>query len=243
MAGNVYVTETPVRGNPTVCAPPQQFYSPADLMEVFREGVASEQLVPDPSTGRISNSVLAAHVNRLMQSGVIRRRPTVNVADAEVETNITAMIQVDTEMYERLQREYCHYEQRYRYALKEFLKLATSRNAADATAAQTMLANTKTLNLRLNSLLEIMNYLAASRVSEVNMNKTAVNNYNRTISERLDKLKKSYSYLTQENVIVKTQKEAVRYTQEKNNYTSNQIALWAAMNVVALGVIFYVYRN
>jgi hypothetical protein len=35
----------------------------------------------------------------------------------------------------------------------------------------------------------------------------------------------------------------VRYTQEKNNYTSNQIALWGALNVVALGVIFYVYRN
>lgn len=240
---NTYVTETRVKSNPTVCEAPKAYYSSAEMMEVFRDGVASERLVPDPSTGRIHSSVLAAHVNQLTQANIIKRRPTLDVSDDQMETNISQLVKLDAEFNDRLHDEYCHYEQRYRYALKEFLKLATSRSGADAAPAQAMLENTKILNLRLNSLLEIMNYLAASRVGEINSNKTAINNYNKSINEKLDKLKRSYDYLSQENVIVKTQKESVRYTEEKNNYTSNQIAVWAAMNVVALGVIFYVYRN
>jgi hypothetical protein len=49
--------------------------------------------------------------------------------------------------------------------------------------------------------------------------------------------------LQKENAIITTQREMVRFTEEKNNYTANQIAAWAAANVVAIGVIFYVYRN
>ena len=242
MAQNTYVTDLPAKGVLTVCAPPPEFYSTADLMEIFKDGVASERLVPDPATGRIHSSVLASHVEKLMSSNVIKRRPTVALAGAE-ETDVSKLVQIDTEMFERMQREYCHYEQRYRYALKNFLKLATSRNSADSANAQSMLANTKLLNLRLNSVLEIMNYVASSRVGDININKTAINTYNKSINERLEKLKKSYDYLSQQNVMVKTQQESVRYTQEKNNYTSNQIAIWASLNVVALGVIFYVYRN
>jgi selenocysteine-specific translation elongation factor len=225
------------------CAPPAAYYNAADLMEVFRNGLASEQLVPDPASGRISSAVIAGHVDKLYQANVLKRRPTLDVANDQVETNMSELVKYDTELFERLNAEYCHYEQRYRYALTQFLKLATSRNAADNTNAQAMLENAKILNLRVNSLLEIMNYLANSRVGEVNSNKTAINNHNKQINEKLDKLRKSYGYLSQENVIVKTQQESVRYTQEKNAYTSNQIAVWAALNVVALGVIFYVYRN
>ena len=46
-----------------------------------------------------------------------------------------------------------------------------------------------------------------------------------------------------DNVILNTQREMVRFTEEKTAYTSNQIAVWIALNAVALGAIFYVYRN
>ena len=66
---------------------------------------------------------------------------------------------------------------------------------------------------------------------------------NLNINGKLKSLTKTYNMLNSDDAIVTTQKEAIRYTTEKNNYTSNQIAVWAALNIVALGTIFYVYRS
>jgi predicted oxidoreductase (fatty acid repression mutant protein) len=52
-----------------------------------------------------------------------------------------------------------------------------------------------------------------------------------------------YKNLNKDNAIVTTQREMVRYTEEKNAYTANQIAVWTALNVVTLGAILFVYRN
>jgi ABC-type transport system involved in Fe-S cluster assembly fused permease/ATPase subunit len=52
-----------------------------------------------------------------------------------------------------------------------------------------------------------------------------------------------FGRLKDDNAVVTTQREMVRYTQEKNAYTSNQIAVWTALNVLTLGAIVFVYRN
>jgi ABC-type transport system involved in Fe-S cluster assembly fused permease/ATPase subunit len=59
----------------------------------------------------------------------------------------------------------------------------------------------------------------------------------------MSKLKATYEMLNSTDAVVTTQREMVRYTEEKNNYTTNQITVWTALNVLALGTIFYVYRN
>jgi hypothetical protein len=237
-----YTSNAPRVADPKVCDPPAESYSDADLMTPYAKGVASDALVPEASSGRISVAVLQAHVSALTAAGVIKARPTQTVG-TDKETDMMKLVADDAELYNNLQTEYCYYEQRYKFAFKRFLQLATSRTAADNRAAETMLRNAKLLNLRLNSVLEIMNYLAAARVGAVNANKTDINRRNGMINEKLERLKKGYDLLSKDNAVILTQKEMVRYTEEKNNYTTNQITLWAAANVVALGVIFYVYRS
>jgi hypothetical protein len=85
--------------------------------------------------------------------------------------------------------------------------------------------------------------MAAARVPVVESNKTDINARNKLINDRLEKLRKGYGMLSKDNAVILAQREMVRYTEEKNNFNSNQIAIWAAANIVALGVIFYVYRN
>ena len=145
-------------------------------------------------------------------------------------------------MYNKLNTEYCYYESRYRYALKNFLNLVTNPTVANNASALALLPNVKILNNRLNLLLEIMNFLAQDRVNFVNANTEATNTLNTSINDKLSQLQQSYTMLSSDDAIVTTQREAIRYTTEKNNYTTNQIAVWAALNVVAMGAIFYVYR-
>ena len=209
---------------------------------MYSGGVASDSLVPDPASGRVSVALLSTHVNALIASGVMTKRPTVSVG-TEKETDMRALVDNDAKIYAKLQEEYCYYEQRYRYAVKKFLTLATSRIAADNRAAEVMLRNAKLINIRVNGVLEVMNYLAAERVGITNLNKTDINKRNEDINGKLDRLRNSYKILDRDNAVILAQKEMVRYTEEKNNYTTNQIGIWATANIVALAVIFYVYRN
>ena len=241
-----YTTDIPKYGISNVCPDPEPYYSNEQLLTMFPNGVGSDSLLPDPSTGRISSDVISAYVVQIQGSGIIQRRPILKVGDPQLggqETNMDKLISQDAALFNQLRLEYCYYEQRYRYALTQFLTLATSRNQADNVPAQTMLGITKTLNLRLNSVLEIMNFMAQERVVQVNMNKADINATNTSINSKLGKLQQSYNFLSRDDAIVQTQKEMVRYTQEKNNYTSNQIAVWTTLNIIAIGAIVYVYRN
>jgi len=241
-----YASNIQKYGVASVCPEPESYYNEKQLTDKFPGGIGSETLLPDPNTGRIREADIDAYVIQVKGSGVLKARPSKRLGNgdlAEEETNIDLLVSQDAALFNQLRLEYCYYEQRYRYALTQFLLKATSRDQKDNVPAQNMLTITKTLNLRLNSILEIMNYLAQDRVTNVNMNKISINKANSSINEKLGKLKKSYDFLTRDDAIVKTQKEMVRYTEEKNNYTTNQISIWATLNIIALGSIIYVYRN
>jgi hypothetical protein len=228
-----------------VCPEPPASYSDDELMKPFVGGVASDTLVPDASTGRVPVGAIAAHVaslSALKSDGALKPRPIRRVG-SDIETDMDTLVANDAALYNKLSEEYCYYEGRYRFALKKFLTLATSRNPTDNGRARALLENTRRLNIRVNSLLEIMNYLAQERVVAVNANKADINSRTAVLNTRLADMRKGYAFLSSENAVITAQKEMVRYTEEKNNYTSNQIALWTAANIVALGVIFYVYRS
>lgn len=237
---NSYVSNMPQKAATQVCEPPAATYSDTDLMALFPRGLATDTLAPDATTGRIPVAQLQAHLHSLEQTGVLQPRPTVRLSN---ETDMDALVAQDARVYQAVQDEYCYYEQRYRYALKKFLTLATSRSTADNTAAQAMIINAKMLNLRVNCILELMNYMAQKRVDSVNTNKKAVNESNASINKKLVDLKAMYERLNKENAIVTTQREMVRYTEEKNNHTTNQYGVWIALNALALGTIYYVYKS
>lgn len=242
MPDGTYVKNVPRAAISTVCPPPAATYNDVELMRTFENGLASDNLLPDPASGRIPVARIQAHVEDLTRAGKIKARPMVEAGNT-METNMDKLIENDTELYSKIQQEYCFLEQRYRYALKTFLQKATSRNTADNAEAMRMLENTKRLNIRLNSLLEITNYLSQSRVEIVNSNKTQINLSNTAINQRMSRLQENYRLLSSDNAILKTQREMVRFTEEKNNYTANQIMIWTFLNAAALGTIFYVYRS
>jgi hypothetical protein len=242
MANNNYVTNIPKSPLGDVCPEPPDYINDTDLMTMYRNGVASDILVPDESTGRVPVAQLQSHVQNLQGSGVLKPRPTILVA-GKSETDMSKLLAQDTELFNGLREEYCYYEQRYRYALKIFLQKATSREGGDNNAARAMLNNTKLLNVRVNSVLEVMNYLAQARAPVTNENKDRINEYNQSILDKLKKAQNMYNLLKRDNAMIVTQREMVRYTAEKNNYTTNKITLWASLNLIALATIFYVYRN
>jgi hypothetical protein len=202
-------------------------------------GYVSDTAAPDQATNRIPTSLLESHYGNLVTAGLIPNPSgTGNTAPS-----MDSRVQNDQKMYENVQEEYCFYEQRYRYALRRFLELATSRIPTDNAEAKVLLESTVVLNRRLNFMIEFMNYLAIRRVSSTNTNVTSINNDNKIINAQLTTLKLTYDKLMKMDTIGETQKEMIRYTKEKNNYVTNQISVWTALNVLAIATVFYVYRS
>lgn len=255
MAASATYTET--RATPTlpnVCPASAASYTDEELMAPFRSGakpgVAERVLTPDASTNRVSAASVNAHIDSLRSGSnpVLPPLPEVMVSDGTPsgktpETLMAERVSQDEAVYTRIKDEYCYYEARYKYALDQFLRAATSGTASNNAMARGALERTKQLNLRLNTVLEVLSALAKERVGRTNELKTSIDVRNDSINTRRAKLQANFDMLSKDDAIISTQREMVRYTEEKNKYNTNQIALWAAANVVALGVIFYVYRS
>jgi hypothetical protein len=169
--------------------------------------------------------------------------PQTNVS--ETVTDLVALTNQDKDLYEKFEEEYCFYEVRYKFALQDFLKKATSRDSSQNAEANSMLDITISLNRKLNYLIEMMNYISSQRVTDTNSHTLAINTMKDQIEANRVGLQSVYNKLMGANgdlTVLTVQKEMVNYTQEKNNAVTNQISVWAALNVLALATIFYVYR-
>lgn len=256
-----YVTDIPRVALSTVCEPDSanKTYTIEELNAEYlrtdgKKGIASVALnySEDPNTHRISSENLRAAKDVLTTANILKPRASTTVtvrnpdglaSETEQRTIVEQQVADDAELYNNMRDEYCYYERRYNYALRTFLDQATSRTAVNQTQIKSLLDTTIGLNRRLNFVIEFMNYMAISRATDTNANVSAINTLNAQITETHARVKTVYSKISSLSAVTETQKEMIRYTKEKNNNVTNQISVWAALNVLAIASIFYIYRS
>ena len=209
--------------------------NPTQIGDVMPNGISSTTLPVDNSTHRITQNALQGYVNTLIMSGKVPGERS----DGDLEKQLSD----DKAFYASIQTEYCFYESRYKSALDQFLTLVSAPNGADSAAITAMLTTTIALNARLNSLLEILNYINNTRAQNVNDRNPLLESANSILHEKVGILKKQYDYLNSSDVRTRTQEEMMRFSAEKNQAMNIQILFFVALNVVAVGTIITVYRN
>jgi hypothetical protein len=152
-----------------------------------------------------------------------------------IDSDLSNMTTYNNTVRDKLDAEYCYYFLRYKYVLERYF----------ATGGQTPenLEFIIKYNYRLNALIQIIDFLSKQRIASLNGLKTFVNDTNNELNRTIDTISPSASLLTIQNSIINTRKEMIRYTTEKNNHITNQISLWAALNVIAIASILTVYRS
>ncbi len=149
-----------------------------------------------------------------------------------------------TKLATQLQAEYNFYFGYYKSALGLLVgSLATPANpVATADQQRNLLQHVIEMNARLNALIELVSYLANQETARTQTLSGQINNLNNSISQN-QSLRVSTQFLQNSDSLLTTRKEMIRYTSEKNNHITNQISLWAALNVLAIGTIFAIYRS
>lgn len=204
--------------------------SPDKINDVMPNSISSPALPIDPNSKRIDAGQLASYVKGLEAQGLVPGK----------QPSFDKQMTLDSKFYDTVRQEYCFYEVRYTAALKQFLALVSAPQGADSGA---MLQATVTLNKRLNSLLEIMNYVANSRAKSVNDRAPQITEANQKLQDKLAQLEAQKEFLQNSDVRIRTQEEMMRYSAEKSRAMNIQIVFFVALNVVALGTIITVYKS
>lgn len=143
-------------------------------------------------------------------------------------------------------KEYCFYESRYRASLNYLftaIRNAASNPSAEAKqVVQTRLQTTQALNRKVNDLIQILNAATDKMMRSSTTLQSEIETFNRRLREQRDKLEQQNEILHSNEAAMKLQKEMVQYSEQKARYSDNLLKLYSFLNVVALGLLVYVYK-
>jgi hypothetical protein len=224
--------------------PAQTISTDTELSATYGDGVKVGVLPSVPSgsserddKGKLLQTTISTIITNLKSKGMI---PSPAGATPDV------FIQKQQALIQNLQSEYCFYESRYKYALDKLFSAISSGYLSgtpeNKASVQSYLTTTKILNTRLNDLTQIMNGITESMLSTSDSIQNEIEQFNKRIKQQKDKLDAQNKIIMTGDTTTNIRKQMVKYTEEKAKYTDNLLRLYSFLNVVALGLLVYVYK-
>jgi len=171
------------------------------------------------SNGLISGNSLSTIITSLTPSG----------------TNYNALA-------DNIKSEYCHYYQRY-YCAVQYLIADIANNPTSATASS-YLGPAQRLNQHLSDITVVANTLGTNLLFDSTTNySTTIAALKTKISENQPKLLEQNRIISSKTPITDLKKQMVKYSEEKGRYSDNLLKLYSVLNIVAIGLLIYIYKS
>jgi hypothetical protein len=194
------------------------------------------------ANGNIKEEKLSQHlVTWLTQNNAIAPNPLTPTNNSSVNT----FFEKSEILRNSINAEYCYYENRYAYLLNSYFTNAASESTLAASRKQ--LKGITNLNSILNQILQVYQALINSRKSTVTAYYSNaginVNSLNTQVDDSRKKLRDQSTIINNSNLETDAQSAMIEYSIEKNQSSRNLLAIYGFMNMVAAGLIFYLYRT
>jgi hypothetical protein len=241
-----------------VCKATPAVTSETELSRPFPNSVLPSAEPERTADGRLTQTALDSIYSQLVNQGKLisqqrYKQIMVNVTSqkdkAEQQKILESVGQQESQTMAALQTEFCFYYVRYKFALEDLFETLSRTSAASAlTDAQrrtieTKITNTKGLNVKLNDLIQLTNSIATKRASEMRDQNLTINMLNENIKDVYTRLQRQNEILRKEDSITELRRRMVEFTEEKNQSAVNLLSLYGFLNLVALGLLFYVARS
>ena len=219
------------------------------------------------TNGIVSDNDLNTHITRLLTT--FAANPPTSSTQSEPNTAATFATNAK-KLRTALETEYCYYYVRYRFGLEQVLTAATSQALSSATVTNTSSADNTTitgstpattygsakdttilLNKKLNELIQIMQKLQAIRFASLNsgadsyyskFSSSSADSLNGKLKAQQESLKTQSALLQSGSFNDDVKQSMIDYTLEKNASSRNLLAVYGFMNIVAVGLLFYMYK-
>jgi hypothetical protein len=217
----------------------------SELTQTFGNGIIQGVLPSSPNgasdrdgNGILNKNVVQAIISSLKGSGVI---PTATNSNPDV------FIKKQAELLKNIQAEYCFYEARYKFALEQLFSAISQgylNNTGDVqTAVQKYLQATQALNQRLNDLTQIINGVTEDMLSSTTNLEAEIKAFDKQIKEQGAKLQEQNRIISSNQAASELNKQMVKFTEQKGKYSNNLLGLYSFLNIVALGLLVYIYKS
>jgi hypothetical protein len=234
-----------------ICPAGKTDYSIEELVTPFSNSVANVQLATDEN-GIILPDKMNNYIRTLVTSGRLPAAPSLNKAisatDSDAFNPVTEYAAQMKMFVETLREEFCYYDSRYKVAMNEWVSLITDASyKQDSTIANSDIQKYATiatqLNYKLNFLVQLTRALSNYQYTSSKQKQEDIEALNKQFNSRYAATKAQMSQLSNLTSTEDLRKRMVGYTQEKARATDNLLSLYAFLNVVALGVLVYVYKS
>jgi hypothetical protein len=216
-----------------------------ELNQIFTNGVKPGLLpssIPGASdrdsNGMLNNTNIQATISSLKGSGIIPSSKT---------TSSEMFVMKQQELLKDIQAEYCFYESRYKYSLEQlFNSISTgyNNNTGDTQSSiQKYLGSTQVLNKKLNDLVQLINGITEDMLSTTSGLESEIKAFDKQMKEEKDKLQKQNKIISSNQATMEINKQMVKFTEQKAKYSNNLLGLYSFLNIVALGILVYVYKS
>jgi hypothetical protein len=217
----------------------------SELNQTYGNGVIQGLLpsAPHGASDRDENGMLNKNTVQnilisLKGSGVI---PNNKSSNSEI------FLKKQAELIKNIQQEYCFYDARYKYSLEKLfssINQGYTNNTSEIQATiQKYLQSTQSLNQRLNDLTQIINSITDDMLSSTTNMEAEIKAFDKQIKEQEIKLKHHHKIISSNQAITELNKQMVKFTEQKAKYSNNLLGLYSFLNVVALGLLVYIYKS
>lgn len=237
------------------CGNQQMALTDADMNAIYgtleNPGIIPPDGFPSSSltdSGLLTSESLKSTVNSLMATGRIPRPAEQVEGTANGQgTKVDDFLKKDKEFTSALKAEYCFYDSRYKYALRLLIEKLqegyTASNQQNAQLIQTYLQTTNGLNRRLNHITQLCNAIAQNRTQYSQAKNSSISDLNGELSSRSKKLAEQNKILSSQQASTLLLKDMAKYSKEHVDSTNNILSLYTFMNIIVLGLLFYLYRS
>lgn len=230
-----------------LACPESATFVDSELNQLYGDGKAQSLLpateIPasDRSNGALTAKAVETIVTQLKSTGIVPRAQGASDASGE------AFQKKQAALLKSVQNEYCFYYSRYKYVLTKLLEAIRQGNAESTPdkkqIVERYLAMTQSFNQKLNDLVQIMDAVARDMLATNTAMESEIYKVNQTLQQQKEKLAQQHNMIASGEAAKKLNREMVRYTEEKARYTDNLLTLYSALNIVALGLLIYVYKS
>ena len=212
----------------------------SELNQGFANGLLPS--TPNGSSDRDGNGMLTANA----VSSILQTLKTSNVIPVATATNAEAYVARQTVFLTNVKAEYCFYDSRYKFCLEKLfsaVRQGYQNNSREAQAlVQKYLDLTQRFNQRVNDLTQIMNAVTEDGLRASNNISQDIKDFNAKIQEQKKKLTEQYVLISSSQATTNIRKQMVKYTEEKARRSDNLLKMYGFLNIVALGLLVYIYR-
>ena len=193
----------------------------------------------------IDRTLLGEHIDKLLKDADASP-PDISKADTDM--NPAENFAKNAALLRKnIMSEFCFYYKRYIYILHSILlEAATVTGVSNNREFGIKRRKTIKLNSILNQISQILHAIANSRINTLKGyygEKSGVNILNEELNGTREKLLKHASLLKKASLEKDAKAAMVEYSIEKNSSSRNLLAIYGFMNIVAGGLIFYLYRS